>query len=46
MPQIVKKKGKARKAPFFEKLERLFIEYPAVLIVGCDNIGSLHMQKN
>jgi len=45
MPQSVKKKGKARKAPFFQKLEQLFIDYPAVLIVGCDNIGSHHMQK-
>jgi len=45
MPQSVKKKGKARKAPFFQKLEQLFTDYPAVLIVNCDNIGSSHMQK-
>jgi len=45
MPQSVKKKGKARKAPFFTKLENLFIDYPAVLIVNCDNIGSAHLQS-
>jgi len=45
MPQSVKKKGKARKVPFFNKLEQLFIDYPAVLIVNCDNIGSSHMQR-
>jgi len=43
--QKVKKKGKARKEPFFAKLEGLFTDYPAVLIVGCNNIGSHHMQK-
>jgi len=46
MPQQkVKKKGKQRKEPFFSKLEQLFVVYPAVLIVGCNNIGSYHMQK-
>jgi len=46
MPQQkVKKKGKQRKEPFFSKLEQLFVQYPAVLIVGCNNIGSYHMQK-
>jgi len=43
--QKVKKKGKQRKEPFFSKLEQLFVNYPAVLIVGCNNIGSYHMQK-
>jgi len=43
--QKVKKKGKQRKDPFFEKLQSLFTEFPAVLIVGCNNIGSHHMQK-
>jgi len=43
--QKVKKKGKHRKDPFCEKLQSLFTEYPAVLIVGCNNIGSRHMQK-
>jgi len=46
MPQqSVKKKSKARKIPFFEKLSDLFTNYPAILIVGCNNIGSHHMQK-
>jgi len=46
MPQQqVKKKGKIRKEPFFGKLTKLFEEYPAVFVVGCDNIGSSHMQK-
>jgi len=45
MPQQVKKKGKTRKAPFFERLAQLFSDYSSVLIVGCDNIGSRHMQK-
>jgi len=46
MPQQqVKKKGKARKEPFFDKLELLFAENPAIFIVGCNNIGSNHMQK-
>jgi len=43
--QKVKKKGKQRKEPFFARLDQLFTEYPAVLIVGCNNIGSSHMQK-
>jgi len=46
MPQQkVKKKGKQRKEPFFARLDTLFSEFPAVLIVGCNNIGSHHMQK-
>jgi len=43
--QKVKKKGKQRKEPFCEKLQTLFTDFPAVLIVGCNNIGSHHMQK-
>jgi len=46
MPQQqVKKKGRDRKEPFCKKLEDLLQLYPSVLIVGCDNIGSTHMQK-
>jgi len=45
MPQQVKKKGRDRKEPFCKRLEQLFGEYPAVIVVGCDNIGSAHMQK-
>jgi len=45
VPQKVKKKGKQRKEPFFARLDQLFTDYPAVLIVGCNNIGSYHMQK-
>lgn len=43
--QNVKKKGKTRKDPFFNRLVKLFEEYPAIFVVGCDNIGSSHMQK-
>jgi len=45
MPQQVKKKGRERKEPFCNRLENLLSTYPAVFIVGCNNIGSSHMQK-
>jgi large subunit ribosomal protein LP0 len=45
MPQQVKKKGRERKEPFCQRLETLLSTYPAVFIVGCNNIGSHHMQK-
>jgi len=46
MPQQVKKKGRDRKDPFCDRLIHLLESYPAVFIVGCNNIGSSHMQKN
>jgi len=46
MPQQnVAKKGRDRKEPFCKRLEQLFVDYPAVLVVNCNNIGSAHMQK-
>eukprot|EP00727_Mastigamoeba_balamuthi_P000550 m51a1_g10492 putative 60S ribosomal protein P0 (316) ;mRNA; f:73517-74464 len=36
---------KERKAPYFEKLVQLLDEYPRILIVECDNVGSNHMQR-
>jgi len=45
MPQQVKKKGRERKEPFCDRLVHLLESYPAVFIVGCNNIGSSHMQK-
>jgi len=45
MPQSVKKKGRDRKEPFCKRLEGLFQEYPAILLVTCNNIGSTHMQR-
>jgi len=44
-PQNVKKKGKERKQPFIEKLAHLLETHDAVFLVGCNNIGSTHMQK-
>jgi ribosomal protein L10 len=43
--QTVKKKGRDRKEPFCKRLEGLFQEYPAILLVNCNNIGSTHMQR-
>jgi len=37
--------GSARKQAYFNKLVKLLDEYPKILVVGVDNIGSLHMQK-
>jgi large subunit ribosomal protein LP0 len=45
MPQQVKKKGRERKEPFCDRLIHLLESYPAVFVVGCNNIGSHHMQK-
>jgi len=43
--QTVKKKGRDRKEPFCKRLEGLFQDYPAILLVNCNNIGSTHMQR-
>jgi len=43
-----KKEGKTtrqKKAEYFERLVSYLEEYPKILIVTCDNIGSAHMQK-
>jgi len=40
--------GKAtrqKKSEYFERLISLLEEYPKILVVTCDNIGSAHMQK-
>jgi len=34
-----------KKAEYFERLISLLGEYPKILVVSCDNIGSAHMQK-
>jgi large subunit ribosomal protein LP0 len=34
-----------RKQQYFEKLIALLEEYPRILLVGADNVGSSHMQK-
>lgn len=39
------KSKKQKKAEYFEKLVGYLEEYPNVLFVTCDNIGSAHMQK-
>jgi len=36
---------KARKATYFEKLQKLLDEYTKIFIVGADNVGSHHMQQ-
>lgn len=35
----------ARKQAYFAKLIELLDKYPRLLIVGCDNVGSSHMQQ-
>jgi len=35
----------ARKQNYFSKLVKLLDEYPKIMIVGADNVGSSHMQK-
>lgn len=35
----------ARKQNYFSKLIKLLDEYPRIMIVGADNVGSSHMQK-
>jgi len=37
--------GKQRKALYFTKLIKFLDEYPCVLVVGADNVGSNHMQQ-
>jgi len=39
------KSKKQKKVEYFERLIQLLEEYPKILIVTCDNIGSAHMQK-
>jgi len=39
------KTTKQKKAEYFERLISLLEEYPKILVVSCDNIGSAHMQK-
>jgi len=39
------KSKKEKKADYFERLISLLEQYNKILIVSCDNIGSLHMQK-
>lgn len=35
----------AKKGLYFEKLRKLLDEYTKIIVVGCDNVGSTHMQK-
>jgi len=37
--------GAARKQNYFTKLVKLLDEFPRIMIVGADNVGSSHMQK-
>jgi len=37
--------GKEKKQQYFVKLVKLLDEYPCVLVVGADNVGSNHMQS-
>jgi large subunit ribosomal protein LP0 len=37
--------SKERKQQYFSKLIKLLDEYPCVLVVGADNVGSSHMQS-
>eukprot|EP01118_Nematostelium_gracile_P008327 TRINITY_DN275_c0_g1_i1.p2 TRINITY_DN275_c0_g1~~TRINITY_DN275_c0_g1_i1.p2 ORF type:complete len:320 (+),score=101.21 TRINITY_DN275_c0_g1_i1:54-1013(+) len=37
--------GKAKKQKYFGKLVQLLEEYPCILVVGADNVGSNHMQQ-
>jgi len=37
--------GKAKKVDYMNKLKALLEEYPRLVLVTCDNIGSNHMQK-
>jgi len=39
------KTTRQKKAEYFERLVSLLTEYPKILVVSCDNIGSSHMQK-
>jgi len=37
--------GKARKQAYFTRLVKLLDEYPCIMTVGADNVGSNHMQN-
>jgi len=37
--------GKQRKQQYFTRLVKLLDEYPCILVVGADNVGSNHMQQ-
>jgi len=37
--------GKQRKQQYFAKLVKLLDEFPCILVVGADNVGSNHMQQ-
>jgi len=37
--------GKLRKQQYFSRLIKLLDEYPCILVVGADNVGSNHMQQ-
>jgi len=39
------KTTKQKKAEYFERLLSYLEQYPKILVVSCDNIGSSHMQK-
>jgi len=39
------KTNRQKKAEYFDRLISLLEEYPKILVVTCDNIGSAHMQK-
>jgi len=39
------KSKKQKKIEYFDKLVALLEEYPSILFVNCDNIGSAHMQQ-
>jgi large subunit ribosomal protein LP0 len=36
---------KKKKAAYFDKLMKYFAEYPKVILVGADNVGSRHLQN-
>lgn len=37
--------GKTKKAAYIKKVVSLLEEYPRLILAGCDNIGSAHMQR-
>jgi len=37
--------GKEKKQEYFARLIKLLDEYPSILVVGADNVGSKHMQQ-
>jgi len=45
MSAKVGKSIRQKKTEYFDRLISLLGEYPKILIVNCDNIGSAHMQK-